>query len=563
MLSGRALASAPDLDQAVEIIQRLAVPRLASAAEIAICTPEGTFRSEPCIVHADKNLEIMLKHMRRCYPVTDPHHPLREVLRSGQSRRFELTAEMVARVANDPEHRQMIEACGVRSLIIVPLRSRHETFGGLTFGASHRSFTADDVTWLEGVGQSVAIAIDNAMLLKMAETERRRADEANQARDDFLGMVSHELRTPLTAILGWARMLRTGSLSDGQREKALTVIERNVFAQTRIIDDLLDANHIITGKIRLRVGAVDMIQVMEAAVNSIRLAAEAKHLRLHSSLDPDASALMGDADRIQQIVRNLLSNAVKFTPAAGSIDVRLSRGSTHVELAVEDTGMGIPAEFLPFVFDGFRQADAGTTRSYGGLGLGLAIVRNLVELHGGTVRARSAGMGQGATFVVRLPAAGIRSSSHPPPDTEDRASPEPSVAPAAANPAEDLHVLVVEDDPDARDLLAAVLEHGGLKVRTATTVAEALILLPAFRPDVLVADIGMPLEDGYALMRKVRALPPEQGGCTPAVALTAYARSEDRAMALSAGFDMHVPKPIDPVELLLTVTNLGRPGANR
>jgi CheY-like chemotaxis protein len=293
-------------------------------------------------------------------------------------------------------------------------------------------------------------------------------------------------------------------------------------------------------------------------VDAIRPAAEAKSLCLHSTLDPDARSLTGDADRIQQIVRNLLSNAVKFTPAAGSIHVELRRRGAQVEIAVEDTGKGIHSEFLPFVFDGYRQAERGPRRSHGGLGLGLAIVRNLVELHGGTVRARSAGVGQGSTFVVCLPSAGIRSMGRLSADGGQQPSWRPSTAPAVAAPNGGLCVLVVEDDPDARDLLVAVLDHGGLKVRVAATVSAALAMLPQLRPDVLVADIGMPLEDGYVLIQKVRALAPDQGGRTPAVALTAYARSEDRTTALSAGFDMHVPKPIDPLELLSVVTYLGR-----
>jgi CheY-like chemotaxis protein/two-component sensor histidine kinase len=345
-------------------------------------------------------------------------------------------------------------------------------------------------------------------------------------------------------------MLRSGSLSRDEREKALASIERNATSQTRIIEDLLDIGRIITGKMELHVGSVDIVQVVETAVATIRPAADAKGLQLHLTIDTDAPSLPGDAGRIRQILSNLLANAVKFTPRGGSILVELRRKPTHMEILVKDTGMGIPEEFLPFLFDGFRQADAGSTRSHGGLGVGLAIVQKLLELHGGTVHAQSAGAEQGASFLVCLPIADVQSNGSPP----VRPSPAvPAVAPARLD---SLHVLVVDDESDARDLLAAVLEHGKVKVTTASTAAEALQILSKQRPHVLVSDIGMPIEDGYALIEKVRALTPEEGGRTPAVALTAYAGMEDRTRALMAGFNMHVPKPIDPLELLAVVANL-------
>ncbi|MEP1062557.1 PAS domain S-box protein [Stenomitos frigidus AS-A4] len=393
-----------------------------------------------------------------------------------------------------------------------------------------------------------------ALLRQQAEALAR----ANRLKDEFLATVSHELRTPLNAMLGWATLLRGKQLDEATQQRALETIERNARAQNQLIDDLLDVSRIITGKLRLDVRPVVLVSVLEAALDSIRPAAEAKSLRLQSLLDPAAGPISGDPDRLQQVFWNLLSNAVKFTPKGGRIQLRLERINSHVEITVSDTGQGISPEFLPYVFERLQQADSTTTRTHGGLGLGLAIVRHLVELHGGHVQVASAGEGQGTTFMVTLPITIFR----PEPTAHARVHPTVSDtvpvldAPSLAG----LKVLIVDDEADARALLATLLRQSGAAVTVVTSAREALATLTQStleqRPDLLVSDIGMPEEDGYMLMRQVRALTPAQGGKMPAIALTAYARTEDRIKALAAGFQAHVPKPVEPAEFIAVVVNL-------
>ena len=391
---------------------------------------------------------------------------------------------------------------------------------------------------------------------------RKAAEKSSQIKDEFLATLSHELRTPLTAILGWANMLRIGQLDPEDTTRAMETIERNAQAQLQLIEDLLDVSRIITGKMRIEVAPIELSDVVKAAVDAVRPATEAKNIRLQTLLDAHAGPVSGDAARLQQVVWNLLTNAVKFTPKGGRVQVRLERVNSHVEITVTDTGQGIEPEFLPHIFDRFRQADQTSTRNYGGLGLGLSIVYQLVELHGGTIQANSAGVGQGATFVVQLP---IMAALHDP--QQDRRHP------TARNinlqkglfdcppQLEDLRVMIVDDERDTRDLLRAILENCGSQVQTAASAAEALGLLAEWQPDVLVSDIGMPGEDGYSLIKKVRALEAQTDARIPAIALTAYARVEDRVRALMAGFQVHVPKPIEPVELLAVVASLtGRTG---
>ncbi|MGK3994946.1 hybrid sensor histidine kinase/response regulator [Sorangium sp. So ce1024] len=390
-------------------------------------------------------------------------------------------------------------------------------------------------------------------LLAAAQAARREAETASHLKDEFLATMSHELRTPLTAVLGWIRMLRTGKLADDRRERALETVERNAQAQAQLVDDLLDISRIMAGKLRLDVKPVELVAVIDAALDVVRPAADAKAVRLEPLLDPGVAPVAGDAGRLQQVVWNLLSNAVKFTPRGGLVSIRLERADGAAEIVVSDTGQGIDPSFLPYVFEQFRQADSGTTRKHGGLGLGLTIVRSLVEMHGGTVQAQSDGEGRGAAFTVRLPLA-VR------PDRagERRRPAAGGVAGESDRPPElrDLNVLVVDDEEDTRELLVTMLEQCGARVTAVGSTAEALLALKALQPDVLVSDIAMPGEDGYALIRKIRALPATSGGRTPAVALTAYARTEDRTRALRAGFTTHVPKPIEQAELLAVLANI-------
>lgn len=408
---------------------------------------------------------------------------------------------------------------------------------------------------------------ERARLLASEREARLQAEEANRAKDEFLGTVSHELRTPLTAILGWARLLRTGNLDASTSAGAMETIERNAKAQAKIIEDILDTSRIISGKLRLDVRPVELAPVIEAAIDSLRPAAAAKGIRLEAALDPEAGPVAADPDRLQQVVWNLLSNAIKFTPEAGRVQVQLTRKDSHLELVVRDTGKGIPADFLPYVFDRFRQADSSMKRTYGGLGLGLGIVRHLVELHGGTVHAESPGEGQGATFRIVLPAIGRVHPARPEIADRDLAS-FPARAGTHSFDAppflSGLHVLVVDDERDTRQLLIASLGKFGAIVTEAASAREALDEIHKSQPDVLISDIGMPDEDGCVLIRKVRLLEPERGGRIPAIALTAYARTEDRVRVLSAGYQMHIPKPVDPAELATVVASIaGRTARSR
>jgi PAS domain S-box-containing protein len=393
-----------------------------------------------------------------------------------------------------------------------------------------------------------------------AERSARAAEAANRSKDEFLATLSHELRTPLNAILGWAQLLRMGNLEPGEAAQGVETIERNARAQAQLVEDLLDLSRIISGKLRLELGAVDLPAVIEAALDAVRPAAEAKGIRLIPVIDSHAGAIRGDANRLLQVVWNLLSNAIKFTPRDGQVQVCLANDGGQAEISVTDTGQGIRPEFLAHAFDRLRQADASTTRKHGGLGLGLSIVRHLVELHGGTVAADSPGEGLGATFTVRLPVAAPAQDAAPaagPADAPDETSPQP--LPSLRG----VRALVVDDEPDARDLIGRILGRCGADVSVAASAREAVEALPHVRPDVLLSDIGMPEEDGYSLIRRIRALPVESGGGTPAIALTAFARSDDRARALDAGFHRHVTKPVEPAELAQAVAELLHgPGGN-
>jgi CheY-like chemotaxis protein len=362
--------------------------------------------------------------------------------------------------------------------------------------------------------------------------------------------VSHELRSPLNAITGWASVLKTRQLDD-QTMRAVETILRNAQTQAQLINDLLDVSRIVTGQLRLNIRPFQLISVIEAAIEVVRPAASAKSIRIKTFLDPAAGPVPGDPDRLQQVFWNLLSNAVKFTPNRGQIQVRLQRVNSHVEFVVSDTGKGIAPQFLPMVFDRFRQGDSSTTREHGGLGLGLAIVRHLVELHGGIVSARSAGEGKGAEFIVELP------MSIAVPQDEARAHPSLGGTESHAMPSlAGLRILIVDDEPDAREVISELLHDAGAEVAAAESARIAFDLIDQWKPDVLISDIGMPGEDGYDLIRKVRARPPEDRGQIPAIALTAFARTQDRLRALSAGYQMHVGKPIDPAELITIVASV-------
>jgi PAS domain S-box-containing protein len=439
----------------------------------------------------------------------------------------------------------------VRSYLAVPVKGLNGTvIGGLFFGHSQPGrFTEQHERLAIGTAAWASVALENARLYAEAQ-------EANRMKDEFLAVLSHELRTPLNAILGYSRLLRGGMLEGEQVPRALETVERNSRWLTQIVEDVLDVSRIVSGKIRLDVQPVELPSVIDNAVSTIQPAADAKSVRLQTLIDPRSPAVSGDPDRLQQVVWNLVSNAVKFTPKGGRVQIRLERVNSHVEIVVSDTGIGIRRDFLPYVFERFRQGDAGPTRKTGGLGLGLSIVRHIVEMHGGTVHAVSAGEGEGSTFTVRLPLLIVK------PAVEARKREHPMVGSGLPLPAlQDLsgvRVLAVDDEVDSRGLLRVVLESAGASVTTAASAAEALGLIESSPPDVLVADIGMPDMDGFDLIKHVRRMPNPAAAQVPAAALTAFARSEDRTRALQSGFEMHLAKPVDPGELVASVATLVR-----
>jgi signal transduction histidine kinase/ActR/RegA family two-component response regulator len=398
-----------------------------------------------------------------------------------------------------------------------------------------------------------------ADLLERERLARTEAETANRLKDEFLATVSHELRTPLTAILGWTKLLQSKGLDEQTEKRALQAMERNAKAQASLIEEILDVSRIITGKLRLDVRPLELPAILSSAIDAVAPAAQAKSIQLEKEIDPAAGRVLGDAQRLQQIVWNLLSNAIKFTPRSGSVTVGLARMNSYVEITVQDSGSGISPDFLPHVFERFRQADSSTSRSHGGLGLGLAIVRHLTELHGGSVHADSPGEGAGATFSVRLPlipASDIQSidlSSGPQKPSDGIIEFRPATA------LKNIKILVVEDEADARAMLASVLRQSGAEVLIAASGKEAFEAMPTFKPNILVSDIGMPGEDGYGFIRRVRSFE-SQAGLTaiPAVALTAYARADDRSKAMEAGFQIHLGKPIDPTELVGAIARLNR-----
>ncbi|MDP9098316.1 MAG: ATP-binding protein, partial [Verrucomicrobiota bacterium] len=405
---------------------------------------------------------------------------------------------------------------------------------------------------LEARAEKDALIGELEQAKSISDEARHRAESANVAKSRFLAQMSHELRTPLNAILGWANVSRSTDSPDEIAE-GLEIIERNARSQAQIIDDLLDMNRIVSGKVRLDVQRVDLIPVINAALESVKPMAAGKAIRLTSVLDPLAGPISGDPSRLQQILWNLLTNALKFTSKGGRVHTILERVNSHLEISVEDTGRGIPPEFLPHVFDRFRQADSSTTREQRGLGLGLSIVKNLAELHGGSVRAKSPGPGKGATFTILLPMATAVSEHDP-----ERHHPRTASGEIVRGNLDlrNVRVLAVDDEPDACRLVKRILENCGAQVNTAESGAAALPILREMKPHVLIMDIGMPNEDGYTIMKKVRQLAGEEGGRVRAIALTAFARSEDRRRAVLSGFQMHIAKPVDAAELIAMVASL-------
>jgi signal transduction histidine kinase/CheY-like chemotaxis protein len=448
--------------------------------------------------------------------------------------------------------RRARRASGDAHEVLLPLLIRGHSIGALAVRYADGETPDDEANaFLDAMADQCAQALERARLYAIEQVRREELERSNRLKDDFLGIVSHELRTPLSAILGWARMLKRGSIGGVHaRDRALDAIERNATLQARLVDDLLDVSRIVSGKLELEASAVDLAAVIEAALDSVRPSLIAKGLEMRMTLAHDGVTVLGDSRRLQQVVWNLLTNAIKFTPPRGRIELLLTRASGQARITVRDTGIGIPGDVLPHVFERFKQADESATRRHGGLGLGLSIVRHVVEAHGGQAEAFSGGRGEGAEFIVELPLTDL-----------DSLRSIVAAEPVCGVPLEGARVLLVDDDSDTLEFLSAALMVAGAELRAVSSARAALDAMGCWRPDVIVSDIAMPQVDGYALIRAVRAMTPEAGGRTPAVALTALARPKDRTRALAAGFQTHLPKPVDPGELVLAVTSLRHAGA--
>ncbi|BAY10654.1 hybrid sensor histidine kinase/response regulator [Calothrix sp. NIES-2098] len=474
--------------------------------------------------------------------------------------------------STDPKT-ELIRSLGITAYYSYPLIAQGQLLGTLSFGSRTRTrFSDNQKGMMQAVCDQIAIAMERAQLIASLQQQTEQLQDANRMKDEFLAILSHELRSPLNAILGWAQLLRSRSLSETQASRGLETIERNAKMQTQLIEDLLDISRMIRGKLRLNVATCNLISIVNSALETVSLAAQVKEIDLqfcppreefqhHNLCQKNRYGeflVSGDAERLQQVIWNLLSNAIKFTPPGGRVEIRLSKINEqfkgnltgYAQIQVIDTGIGISSEFLPYVFDRFRQADSSSTRMHGGLGLGLAIVRHLVELHGGSVQVDSPGEQQGATFTVKLPLLlPTQGAISPPQIREDNSA---LLFPSLAG----VRVLTVDDEADSREFITTVLRQCQAEVQAAASVKEALQIMSQWKPDVIVSDIGMPQEDGYSFIRKVRSLPLEQGGDVPAAALTAYARAEDRMRAIQEGYQLHLPKPIQPAELATVVASL-------
>jgi PAS domain S-box-containing protein len=529
------LASSLEITATLQSLPELAVPFLGDLCAICLRTSDGRCEQRGLVCHDPKKKSLAEKFLEgRPFASLVDEAPAGAP--GGVPRLFpEASGVLRAAAGRDPARLELLGKLDFRSLMMIPLASGERPLGTLMLatGESGRRYGQFDLELAMEFGHRAALALENASLLLEAQ-------EANRVKDEFLAVVSHELRTPLTPILGWVSLLQSKKTDSSAAAYGVTVIERNARALARIIDDLLSLTRIMAGKLQIDLSPIDLAPVIEAAVEGLRPSAHAKQVSIDVQCARGIPAVSGDATRLQQVIWNLVSNAVKYTPAGGKVQVRLVRAGPSAEISVSDTGRGISPEFLPHVFERFRQADSSITRAYGGLGLGLAIVRHLVELHGGTVRASSGGEGLGACFTVSLPLAGgdvVPGAPGP--------EPEPPTL-------RDVRVLLVEDDADTLELVGKVLQGQGAQVAVASSAREALAELERRLPDVLISDIAMPEEDGVALLKAIR----ESGRPIPAVALTALAREEDRVRALAAGFERYLVKPVDTRELLWAVASL-------
>ncbi len=555
--AGELLSSSLDYRSTLTRLTELVVPRLADWCAVHV---DGVSVDEMPIAHVDPAKASLVREVYQRYPLPEDSpvgYPA--VIRTGEPQLMRsIEPGLNERIAASPEHLALLRSINACSWLVVPLRIQGSRFGAITFAYSdsERQYGDKDVLLALELARRAAVAIDNARLYDQSQKARSRVEAATRVKDEFVAMVSHELRAPLNSILGWAVLLRDGTLDAAKAAHAVEVIERSARTQDRLVTDLLDISAAVSGKSRMNLGEVDLAVVVGLAVEAVRPAAEAKNIQIEIDVAENASdeglIIRADGDRLQQVVWNLLSNSVKFSARHGRVAIRLARIGSEVEVTVTDDGPGIPSEFLPHVFESFRQYDASSTRAHGGLGIGLSIAKHLTELHGGTIEARSDGPGQGATFSVRLPV-------NPPARTGLISVRVPAVQgsglPNLLTDARGIKVLVLDDDPDARELVKEGLETSGIVVTTAESAADALRQLQLFSPDVLISDIGMPQMDGYAFIRTVRTLSAKEKD-TPAIALTAFAGHEDRARALVEGYNVHMAKPVDLAALTKAVLNL-------
>jgi PAS domain S-box-containing protein len=539
-------------EETLKAVAHVTVPQLADFSAVDVALPDGELK-RLATAHVDPRKIDLANQIRSRHggDMESPNSP-EYVIRTATPALIPLITDemLVASSQGDEERLATLRALGLTSYLCVPILLHTRAVGAITMATAglRRRYTQEDLRFAELVAARAALAVENSLAYEQLQA-------ANRLKDEFLATLSHELRTPLNAVLGYARMLRLGVVKPEKTQHALDVLERNATALTQIVEDVLDVSRIISGKVRLHMRPVSLAKVTSDAVATVQPAADAKNVHLECNCDVKVGAVSGDPDRLQQVIWNLLSNAVKFTPTGGRVQVQVRSVNSDLEIVVRDTGIGIPKQFLPYTFERFRQAESGSTRRQGGLGLGLAIARHIVEMHGGTIEAASDGEGHGSTFTVRLPLLRSRSESRtdgqPPVDRAAQPPPNPKLPDLSR-----LLVLVVDDDEDALAMMRDMLENASATVVTANSAVEALEIIHQNHPDVLISDVAMPEMDGFDLIGRVRTSTDSAIRNIPAAALTAYARSEDRARSLRAGFEMHLAKPVDPAELAAAVSTL-------
>ena len=533
--ASRVLSSSLDYETTLSELARLVVPMFGDYCAVDVLREDGRFARVDFVI-VDPDRAALAEALRRYPPVMTVDSPAARALRTGEPVIVEeVTPELQTRSAQSAEHLEALQRLAPRAFMMVPLRARGRSLGLLTAGSvSARRYDDRDLALASDIAGRAALALDNALLY-------RDAQDANRLKEDFLATLSHELRTPLNALLGWTHILKVSSLDEASRKRALESIERNAHAQGVLINDLLDVSRIVSGRLRLDIQTVDLAVVVLAAIDAVRPAVRAKEIEFSVSLAPVTGEVRGDPDRLQQVIWNLLSNAVKFTPSSGRVSLKLEETGGAVQIVVADSGAGIDPAFLPHVFERFRQADSSTTRTQGGLGLGLAIVRHLVDLHGGAVTVESKGVGTGSTFVVTLP-------------TRRATAPRVAETPDASPRLDGVRVLAVDDEEDSRELILMSMQIAGAEVMVVSSAPSALAALSDFEPDVIVADLAMPGMDGFTLMEELGAV----GGAhaPPVIALSAYTAPADIQRAQQAGFARHLGKPADYRDLVLSVAEL-------